>query len=144
MLVNWSEVNIIYTKDNGEGNYIQTKITVISICCFNNFYQCEIGRRNCIFHQISKPKLVNPLKLLPANCLSVFDHFVGLALKRLNHFNINYKLNSWLELFWKKIVKYLRWNANFVQSYMLSSCKFTKIKLRNQCFSVEHLRGMLL
>ena len=80
-------MNIIYTKDNlnlnGEGNYIQTKITVISICCFNNFYQCEIGRRNCIFHQISKPELVNPLKLLPANCLSVFDHFVGLALKGL-------------------------------------------------------------
>ena len=36
--------------------------------------------------------------MLPTNCLSVFDHFVGLALKKSTYFTPVYHFN----IFWKR------------------------------------------
>ena len=56
-----------------------------------NFYMMHVSN-TCVLHIHLNPLSANPTKwsntqticwLLPTNYLSVFDHFVGLALKRL-------------------------------------------------------------
>ena len=45
-------------------------------------------------------------RLLPMNCLSVFDHFVGLGIKRLNTIAISFPTFDWFSIFFQ-VVKVL-------------------------------------
>ena len=52
--------------------------------------------------------IMQPMQLQPMNCLSVFDHFVGLALKGWTHFNsvLHFILNILRKIFRKTNIYY--------------------------------------
>ena len=98
-----SELNPLYKPKN------PCSLTVVIAQSIGPLYLGTSAREsscNCVFtysvgnvQQISKPPAIPPTKnneicilirpQQPTNCLSVFDHFVGLALKGLTHENVS-------------------------------------------------------
>ena len=72
---------------------------------------------------------------LPTNCLSVFDHFVGLALKGLN-ISQNSQENTYARASFNRAAGL----SLIILKNMLKTWKFTKNKLCQRCFDNNLLK----
>ena len=112
------------------------------VFCFILYCYCIRSWQRFVVVFLLNPLSANPtkwsnLRKLPTNCLSVFDHFVGLALKELNLLNIRSEI-------WERSLIRSRKTAKILQIHKIQKGKNTTKHYKIWCQLSTHLKGLLI